>query len=77
MASYQSGGRGQKSPEGGLQIEVQWYHYVAGAVLVLGLCAVLLVGVNRQASRVGSVAPRGATPASSQDEGQIPPPKQR
>lgn len=75
--SYHSGrgqsGQGSRSPEGGLQIEVQWYHYVAGAVVVLALCAVLAVGINRRSNRVGAVAPRGATPLSGQDEGQLPP----
>jgi len=75
MAVERGGGRRQKPAEGRLQAEVQWYHYAAGAVLVLALCGVLIVGVNRQASRVGSVAPRGAAPATSQDEGQLPPPR--
>lgn len=71
--SYNSGGSGRPS-EKGLQIEVQWYHWVVGAVVVVGLCAVLMVGINRQASRVGAVAPRGAAPLTGQDEGQLPPP---
>jgi hypothetical protein len=74
MATYQAG-KGSKAPEGGLQIEVQWYHYAAAAVLVAALCGLLLVGINRQANRVGTAAPRGATPITGPDEGQLPPPR--
>ena len=74
MTTYRQAGKAGRSPEGGLQIEVQWYHYVAGAVVVLALCALLVVGINRRTNRVGAVAPRGATPISEPDEGQLPPP---